>query len=700
MQPIKKNTSRREWIVATSLILILSAVAYLLFSGRTGFTSDDWYLVYAGLTGGLAKFQDVFAGDRPFRAYFAWPVFSLFGLRPQLYLLFSYALRAGGALAFYWLLHLAWPQQSRLNVALAALYSIYPGWMDQFIPFDIQAHLLGVGAMLLSFAFSLRALSTRSAPGKSALTLAGVVCQLLSLAMMEYYIGMEGLRFALLVMLVFAGRPLDAFRRSCLARWKKILAAWLPYLLGAGAFMFWRVFLFDNTRGATDISAMFAGVASSPLLRGLWAFVYLVQDFLNVTVMAWFIPLNQLAFNLRLRESLPAILLGLAMGGITWLVLGRVKLPTSSGSNSPLDHTDPSAGDRADGLNMLWTGSLGVIAALAPVVFGSRHVVFPIFSRFTLPASAGGILVLGGLLLAFGWPGQHRRVSIHRWAPAILVALAVMFQYANAIYYANGWDTIRDFWWQVSWRAPQIEPETVLVADYPDTGILEDYYVWGPANLIYYPNRYAVDNVDRTPLAAVVLTGDAVHNIRLGHTLGERERRGLTSTQDLSRVLMLSMPNDYSCVHLIEGRYPELSDRESDKMTLVAPYSDAGLVQINSSPHTPPAELFGLEPGHTWCYYYQKASLARQGGNWAEVARLGDEAQAKNERPSDRVEWMPFVQAYAYLGRYEDADRLAVILIDTPFLKFQACDLFTSDKAGYGETFPEGQQYLQDKFCN
>lgn len=696
MQPIKINTARREWIVATSLILVLSAAAYLLFSGQTGFTSDDWYLVYAGLTGGLEKFKAVFAGDRPFRAYIAWPVFSLFGLRPQLYILLSYALRVGGALAFFWLLRLAWPRQGRLTVALAALFAIYPGWTDQFIPFDIQAHLLGVAAMLFSIALSLRALSVRSILNKAALIAGGVICQLLALAMMEYYIGMEGLRFAMLALLVFSGRPLDALRRGWLPLWKRMLAAWLPFLLGAGAFMFWRVFLFDNTRGATDISAMVTGVISSPLMRSLWALVYLVQDFLNVTVMAWIIPLSQLTFDLRLRESLLALLLGLATGLITWLALGRLKPP---GLPEPAGRFD-EPNDRADGLNMLWIGSLGVLAALAPVVFGSRHIVFPIFSRFTLPALAGGILILGGLLLAFGCPDQGRRKSIHRWVPAFLAALAVISHYGYAVYYARGWDTVRDFWWQVSWRAPQIEPETVLAVEYPGIGNLEDYYIWGPANMIYYPQRYTVDNVDRTPLAAVLLTTDSVQNIRLGRKLSDRERRGLTSTQDLSRVLLISMPADYSCVHLIDGRFPELSEQENYKVILTAPYSHAGLVQTSVPSHTPPAELFGEEPPLTWCYYYQRASLARQRGDWAEVVRLGDEAQAKNERPSDRVEWMPIIQAYAYLGRYDNVDTIAPIINDSPFLKAQACDIFSADRAGVGQEYPDGQQYLQETFCN
>jgi hypothetical protein len=700
MRPTKTSTVRRDWIAAGLLAMTLAAAAYLLLSGRLGFTSDDWYLIYAGLTGGIAKFQDVFASDRPFRAYFAGPVFSLFGLRPQLYLLLSYALRVGGALAFYWLLHLVWPKLGRFKVALAALFVLYPGWTDQVIPFDIQAHLLGVASMLASFALSIRARTARRITSKIMLIIAGVAGQLLALGMMEYYIGMEGLRFLLLALPVLDRRPLNAFKPGWQIRWKRLATAWLPYLLGATAFMFWRIYLFNNTRGATDISAMVAGVVGSPLIRSLWAAVYLIQDFFSVTVLAWVIPLYQQSFNLRLRESLIGLGLGLAMGLITWCVLGQLK-PGGSSTTAGLDQaTGEQDRERADGLEMMWIGCLGVLAALAPVALGSRHIVFPLYSRFTLPASPAGILVLGGALLAFGLANPRRQAAFQRWAPALLVSLAIIAHYGNAVHAAEGWETVQNFWWQISWRSPQIVPETVLAADYAATGILEDYYVWGPANLIYYPERYTVGDIDRTPLAAVLLAIDNVQNIQMNRAVSDRERRGLTSTQNFSHLLLLSMPSESSCVHLLDGRAPELSDQESSEMSLAAPYSRMERVQTDGPSHIPPAELFGGEPAHNWCYYYQKASLARQRGDWAEVVRLGDEATHLNERPADRVEWMPFIQAYAYLDRYEDVDQLATILNDIPFLKFQACDVFTRDLAGYGTEFPRGQRYLQEKFCH
>jgi hypothetical protein len=284
---------------------------------------------------------------------------------------------------------------------------------------------------------------------------------------------------------------------------------------------------------------------------------------------------------------------------------------------------------------------------------------------------------------------------------SVLAGLAVMAQYSNSVNYANRWEAMRNFWWQVSWRAPQIAPETVLVAQYSSGSVNEDYFVWGPANLVYYPEPYEPEGKTRTPLAAVVLTSDTIQAIQMGIALPERERRGIISTQDLGQTLVMSMPESSSCVHIFDGKQPELSQKEDYRIMLTAGNSDINRILVGESFHTPPSALFGKEPPHEWCYYFQKASLARQRGDWEEVARLGDEAMALSMHPVDRIEWVPFIEAYAYLGRYDTVNRLYPILADVRYLKYEICNLFSKELPGkqQGE-YREGQKYLQDTFCH
>ena len=71
-----------------------------------------------------------------------------------------------------------------------------------------------------------------------------------------------------------------------------------------------------------------------------------------------------------------------------------------------------------------------------------------------------------------------------------------------------------------------------------------------------------------------------------------------------------------------------------------------------------PTSIFGSEPQHDWCYYYQKADLARQFQDWQQIVALGDEVRTKGLAPSDKDEWLLFVEGYERMGRYSDANQL------------------------------------------
>ena len=74
-----------------------------------------------------------------------------------------------------------------------------------------------------------------------------------------------------------------------------------------------------------------------------------------------------------------------------------------------------------------------------------------------------------------------------------------------------------------------------------------------------------------------------------------------------------------------------------------------------------PIALFGKEPAHTWCYYYEKAELARQVGDWETVSTLGNEAREQGLVPGDALEWLPFIEAYVITGDYKAARELSIL---------------------------------------
>jgi hypothetical protein len=84
--------------------------------------------------------------------------------------------------------------------------------------------------------------------------------------------------------------------------------------------------------------------------------------------------------------------------------------------------------------------------------------------------------------------------------------------------------------------------------------------------------------------------------------------------------------------------------------------------------------LFGPEPGHGWCSFYQQASLARQRGDWAEVLRLAETVEDGPARPLDRSEWLPFLEAYVAAGRMDQAAEIASRIGYDEEIRHALCD--------------------------
>ena len=120
---------------------------------------------------------------------------------------------------------------------------------------------------------------------------------------------------------------------------------------------------------------------------------------------------------------------------------------------------------------------------------------------------------------------------------------------------------------------------------------------------------------------------------------------------------------------LTETGLPVLPRSAAKALTL------SNLGQIVSSAKSPTLpEILGLEPAHTWCYYFEKADLARQSDDWEQVAAIGDQAFAIPYYPDDYSEYLPFIEAYARTGRWEDARNLTRKTADLmPILRPALC---------------------------
>jgi hypothetical protein len=655
------------------LMLVVSGVIYLPFITQFGYYNDDWYSMYAARVAGTNAFHEMYSIDRPGRAYVMIPLYQLFQGNPLYYSISAYVLRFLGAVSLLWLLRLIWPGQRRATLLAALLFLIYPGFLSMPNAIDFQSHLVGILLAFVSLGLSIYGYYQPMGWKWMLCWLGAVLAGWGYLSQMEYYLGFEAVRLLLLGLLVYREHP----------GWKaglgKVITKWLPYAIVPVGYLFWRIFLFGNERATTDVGLQLGALISAPLTTLYEWGVSFVQSIFNVTLLAWGVPLSQLGFNLDTRNALRGILISLAVTAISLLVLRLLK-----SSDDPDGRTTDSPWKQ----EMLMMGLAWVVVGLIAVIMGNRSVAFPVYSRYGLVSAAGAILAV---VAAISYISDQR---IQMALLGFLFFSAALTHYGNGYQYAQNARSMRQFWWQVAWRVPQFRDGSTLIANYPNSGIREDSFVWGPANHIYYQYQVKPNSV-RAGVFAILLDHDAVVKILNREGQVFRKHIIVDTFRNYRNFVILSQPSPASCLHVIDGTRPEYSRSESDAFMIIGDHSEIEHVQLDEEFKTPPQFLFGPEPAHTWCYYYEKADYERQKEDWEAVLSIGEQAFSRGLFPADPIEWMPFLQAYARTGNSKKLQELAPRIVEDPFIARQVCQQLQEITS----LSPEMENLIDENYC-
>lgn len=661
-----------NWIPVL-LLLVVSALVYLPFIQKIGLINDDWYLIFAGKAGGADIFSLVFSSDRPMRAFVMGPAYFLFGDNILLYHLSGYLFRFLSGACAYWLFQMIWPKNKSANTWIAILFVIYPGFLAQVNPIDYQSQLFSLFLAVLSIALTIKAILV-SGWEKIPLILLAIITGIFYLGLVEYFFGFELFRIICIALLNKNAK--NSFVQTSLISLKQ----WLPSAIIPIGFIYWRVFLFESVRKATDIGAQLQTITADPLLNGFWLGLALFQDTVKAAFLAWGVPFYLPGAGLRIRDHLLSF-------GIVFLIFALIVWGTKYLDSTTEVETEDSGWQAAS----ITAGLASVILSLLPVIFVNRRLIFEVYSRYALAASLGSAMILAGLLYSIS------NKKIRFGVLAFLITIAALTHFHNGARAAAQTDSFRDFWWQVSWRAPEFQPETTLIANYPITAIEEDYFVWGPANLLYNP-KSTDSQILKPMIYAIVLNEKNLLDIMQGGSIQSIERRGILTQPDLGKIIVLSQPTQFSCVHVMDGNAPTISTYEEFEITSAANYSNIGLININAEAHTPPFSIFGAEPEHGWCYYFQTASLTGQHMDWNGVAELGNEAWDQGLRPDDKSEWLVFLKAYTRLNQFDEVVKIARDIKKDAFQNFRVCQSLATE-FGNSDTTPEMQKLLHTLFC-
>lgn len=672
-QPFFKN----ETFVSTLLILLTTVITYGVSIPQLGYYHDDWFVLWSGHVRGAESLIPLFSTDRPFMGVVYSVVYRLLGDAVINWHLYALLWRFIGGLAFFWILRLIWPNHKYLTTLMAVLFIVYPGFLSQPNANTKQNHLYGFGTALLSIALMLEAMKTNKQGWKIVCIVFSLLLTANYLFIYEYMIGFEGTRLLLLGYALYQDgvREIRALARETLKR------IW-PYWLVTAGFLYWRVFIFEGSRNATDVSGLAGSYLSNFRFMVIRLIAETAKDFLDTSIFAWFVQPYQLFATAAYSKLAFAFLIA---GIVVALVLLYSFLFRKWwGTDYNESETPRMVRD------FVWIGGLVIVCAILPVILSERHVeLYDSYKSYGLHPIAGVVLFIAGVVLMF----QPNFRSI---IPLALIAISVSTQVLNADYWKPFWEYQRQMWWQFTWRAPDVKEDT-LVMTYSAAGFnpQQDYEVWGPINLIYNPEPAEVPAIQ-----AEVLNDTTAYNVLKGDVLNNFVR-DIRLHRDFNNALVMSMSPLSACLHVIDGRLPVYSAAEAPLIRQVGEYSRIDRIIPTGTAPIPPASIFGSEPEQGWCYYYQKASLARQMGDWQEIGRLYDQVNELGLETADKSEVIPFFEGLVNLGRHEDAKTLYNKQIKgNGEMRFAVCTFLAEHNPGYPPEFGYDYSNIYQLLCD
>lgn len=665
-----KQFTKSAWFVLIFLFLFL-AITYLPDINHFGYYNDDWWQIYGGETFGTQRFAEMYSSDRPARAFLHAPLFAIFGSQILPYQIVSLVLRWLGAIGLFWTLSLIWKNQRKEILLMSLLFLIYPGFLEQPNGFDYLSHQLAISSMIFSIGFSVKYINEDSISFKAIYFFFSTLFALTTFFLMDYYIGMESYRWLIIGYLLFKKNS-GKIKVTIVDILKKVPGLSLPMVI----FLVWRVFFFSGSRYTTDLGRIGSGILANPILGLFNIFRRWFVDVGDIFFSIWTEPSYQTLSDLRGYDLIYAIIFGLIA---TALIIIYLRINGSKDISTENDHNWA--------MDAAIIGFLGAILCLLPINIAERDVSFPIFNRFSFPSSIG-VSISTIAILSF--------ILNQKWQTflyCLLIFTSVITNYTNNDFFANRWGETQKLWQQWIIRIPSLEKGTVLLGKsaFP---IQEAYTTWAPANLLYF---YDVTDI---LVGSEVLNVNTIQEIKMNNSVS-RNSRTFEFVFEYTDSLIFSKPTKDTCLRFLDQNQIELSIDDDPLIALAAPYSHIDKIKSGSTLNQAMfTKLFGQEVNDdTWCYIYEKASLARQFGDWQAIIDLHATARENDLRPYDPIEWFPFLQAYAYTGNFEEVDQLVPIINETPYYSYQACQIFSNKPKVSDSEIQAGNLYLTETFC-
>lgn len=611
------------------MLLMVGAISYLFMLNQMGFYWDDWQAVFLGQINDAGVTAEYFSYDRPFSAWTYDILFPWLPMTPIAYHILSLLARVGAIFLLVTALDLLWPERAWQLRWAGLILLVFPEFSLQPVAVAFSQHLITF--LLFSLSLFLTGLAVIHPARRWIYLPLAILTTAVQMFTMEYFVGLEMVRLVYIYLLV---NHKEKILRLAL---RKTLTIWIPYLIVICGFCYWRIAIYPAQRlgNPPNDPVLLKQILTDPGQGLSELFTKMVNDTIYLLVHNWIDAIIPDTFDLSTKATVFSYFAGLITTIVAVLCLSHVQQKKST-NNSDHFHLHGSI-----------LGVITIICGGLPIWITARQITEGKWSgRFSLAPMLGVVFLL---ILAIDWlirTQKQKQVIL-----AIILGLSIAFQIRNVNKYRLDWAVQRDFYWQLSWRIPALEPGTAVIAPTIPSEKNCDYCTAFAINVLYGAENLSPDAPYWffTPRDI----GGAFTKLEPGHEIIQ----GIRSVQfsgSTSNAVALYYKSSQRCLKVLDPIYmedPFLKEIDPLFFTL----TNFKRISSIDSTTAPPIAVFGKEPEHGWCYYFQKADLARQNGQWQDVIDLTSEAFELDFRPATGSELLPLLDAHLHLGNWDQA---------------------------------------------
>lgn len=646
---------RNDTILLALGLLLICLLSYGISIGQFGYFLDDWYIIWTYTTLGVDKFVEFFKADRPLFSIVYRIIIPIIKDSPLSWQIFAIFTKWLSAISLWALLKLLLPKRDFFTYAISALFAVYPGFkFHHFVVMYGQNYLI-LSFYLLSYILMIKGLE-KTRYSKLFIIL-GLIFQFIGIAPMELYYGLELMRP---IVLFFTFRRDDSNLKSVFA---KTARAWLPYFLVLTSFTLFRI-LFSHLY-SYQVSIL-QNLIDAPIdtLTSLVKKIFV--GLTDSLVLVW-LEFEERFYLVKDYQQKLSILFLIIVGFLIIYFMLHITNKKDSGLS---DKVFPSS--------MLGIGVFATLTAMIPMIMGGFDIGLSFHNnRFLLPLSIGASMsTIGFIGLLF--EDKFTRNGL----VAILIALSIGANYANALEFKRAWEDQKSFFAQLSWRVPQLEPSTVLfTTSLPFASYYSGSSLTAPLNMIYAPEIQR----ETIPYQMILSVSPQMESmpVLIPNQRIDRPTRVFRFIGNTSDSLVVYKP-EQGCLKILSSDTDPRAfetDEYYDSWKDIIPLSDLSRIRTGEPGTELPVRYFGNVPTDDWCYYYESAALAEQELNWSKVISIYKEAQTNGYKPEDNSEWLPLVMAYINVGDFYSALKISEELeIDNNFTYRGLCSVWQNDK--------------------